>query len=151
MDIKGRRIRSLKRYFGPVARGDRIVLGLTSLSQHRNALLEMGFTFPLRIGETVLPAPSFGPISRYNADGKYKIHRNQPKETAYRTIEWHWKEWRGRYDSEERSKFVDVPYEKYKRTFIPPPSMELSIASTIGERTLLPEFCTEIVINANSV
>ena len=48
-------------------------------------------------------------------------------ETAYRQVEWTWEQWAGRYDTETQSKIVDVPYQRYPRTLIPPPSVELSI------------------------
>ena len=48
-------------------------------------------------------------------------------ETAYRQVEWTWEQWAGRYDTETQSKIVDVPYQRYPRTLIPPPSIEISI------------------------
>ena len=58
-------------------------------------------------------------------------------ETAYRQIEWHWTEWHGRYDSVEQSKIVDIPYQRYPRTFIPPPSIELVVTTTIRGATVI--------------
>ena len=48
-------------------------------------------------------------------------------ETAYRQREWSWEQWAGYRTTETHSKIVDVPYKRYPRTFIPPPSIELSI------------------------
>jgi len=94
----------------------------------------IGFAPEKSIGDSVLPTSDFGPVSRYNTDGKLVIHKDKPKETAYRQAEWHWQEWRGRHATEEQSRIVDVPYERYPRTFIPPPSIELTIGKTAAGR-----------------
>lgn len=80
----------------------------------------MGFSSELKPGETVLPSPKMVPVSRRNAEGSYIIHKDQPMETAYRTVEWTWKQWAGRGETVEVSDFVDVPYKRYPRTFVPP-------------------------------
>jgi len=118
-------------------------------------LKQIGFSSTLANGDTVLPAPLFGPISQYNADGRVIVHKDLPMETAYRQIEWHWTEWRGRYDSEEQSKIVDVPYKRYPRTLIPPLGVELTVsqvdnaevAVVIQPITLTAEN-TELVLHA---
>jgi len=48
-------------------------------------------------------------------------------ETAYRQVEWTWEQWAGYRDTETQSKIVDVPYRRYPRTFVPPPSIELTV------------------------
>jgi hypothetical protein len=52
-------------------------------------------------------------------------------ETAYRMVEWHWVEWHGR-DRYDRSDFREVPYKRYPRTFVPPPSIELTIMTDVA-------------------
>lgn len=136
MLIERRRIRNLQRYLSPVHRGTQVIVGVKDPARFAGILRELGFTSELEIGETVLPAP-VGPVSRFNADGKFRIHRDQPMETAYRMAEWHWKEWHGRYDRVERSKIVDVPYERYPRTFIEPPSVELKIEATSQDEQIV--------------
>lgn len=127
MNITGRRIRNLEMYLSDIKKGETIVIGLVNLDRFSDLLLQMGFSIDMKEGETILPPVSLGPVSKYNAEGKYKIHKDKPMETAYRTVEWHWLEWRGRYDRVEQSKLVDVPYQRYPRTFISPPSVEFSI------------------------
>jgi hypothetical protein len=65
-------------------------------------------------------------LGSFNAEGTEEIHDDRKKETAYRTVKWRWQEWHGR-DTVERSKFIDVPYKRYPRTFIEPPAIELTI------------------------
>ena len=112
MIIKQRRIRSLAN-LRFIHQDETIVLGMKMEHVPNSLLKQIGFSSAPVNGETVLPAPLFGPISRYNADGRVMVHKDLPMETAYRQIEWHWTEWRGRYDSEEQSKIVDVPYKRY--------------------------------------
>lgn len=58
-------------------------------------------------------------------------------ETAYRTVDWHWTEWHGT-SKVEKSDFRDVPYKRYPRTNVAPPSLELTIqANTGGKRVLM--------------
>jgi hypothetical protein len=76
----------------------------------------------------VLPSP-IGPISDFNASGKDIVHKDQDMETVYRQSEWKWNEFRGRDNTVEMSKIVDVPYKRYPRTFIKPPSIELRLST----------------------
>ena len=135
--INGKRIRNVERHLGYIKRGIQVIVGLGDISQFANLLKEIGFSDTLEVGEAVLPPSRFGSISTFNAEGKYEIHRDRPMETAYRTIEWHWEEWHGRYDRVEQSKLVDVPYKRYPRTFIPPPSVEMLIAASKDGRKVV--------------
>lgn len=128
MVIKKRRIRSLKPFRGVLAKYKNIIIGIPLDSEIDKQLVKIGFTSKSEAGETVLPSAQFGPVSNFNAEGKDLIHRDQPMEKVYRVGEWKWKEWCGRYDTIERTKFVDIPYKRYPRTFIAPPSVELAIS-----------------------
>lgn len=57
-------------------------------------------------------------------------------ETAYRTIQWHWTEFHGR-DSVEQTDYKDIPYSRYPRTFIAPPSVELSVATNTSDEKVI--------------
>lgn len=136
MRIEKRRVLNLNRNLAPVPKGTEVVVALEDVRGFEDTLVQAGFTEQLGVGEQVLPTPAFGPISRYNALGKNLVHRDQPMETAYRVIEWHWKEWHGK-DRVERSGLRDVPYERYPRTFVDPPSIELKIAVCSNERKVV--------------
>lgn len=127
MLIRKKRIRTINNNIRGVRRGENVVVALRDLVRFTDELHRAGFSSNLEVGETVLPAAA-GPVSGFNAEGKYNIHKDQPKETAYRLGEWKWQEFRGRYDTVERSKIVEIPYERYPRTYIEPPSVELSVA-----------------------
>ena len=128
MIITGKRKRKLDKYFIRIPEGTPIIVGLQVTNDTECILSTIGFSDTLDEGEKVLPPASFGPICLYNSEGKEIKHKDQPMETAYRQAEWTWEQWAGRYDTETMSKIVDIPYKRYPRTFIPPPSEELLIA-----------------------
>jgi hypothetical protein len=135
MLINKRRIRNLEANLPVVQQGNTIVFAIPLIDEFAGTLAQLGFTDNLNTGETVLPAPQ-GPVSQYNAEGKYIKHKDQPKETAYRQMEWTWIEWHGP-DQVEQWDIVDVPYERYPRTFLPPPSVELSIVTNAQRQRLV--------------
>ena len=137
MIISGRRIRNIDRRLAAIGSGANIIVGLTDLDRFPNQISQLGFSANSSNGDTILPPAAFGPVSHYNAEGREIVHRDQPMETAHRQAEWHWTEWHGRYDHVERSKIVDVPYERYPRTFDPPPSVELTITTNQDAEKLL--------------
>lgn len=122
MIVKKKRIRNLTPYIGHLNDGSNIVIGLLNPAEFSSILKRIGFSEPFKRGQTILPSPS-GPITRYNAEGKEIVHKDKPMETAYRQTEWSWQQWDGSW----HSKIVDVPYKRYPRSFIPPPSIEITI------------------------
>lgn len=136
MIIKQRRILNLDRHLGLVPRGTDVAMGLESPSRFAEILPDVGFGSDLEVGDTILPSADLGPVSHYNAEGKQLVRRDLPMETRYRTIVWHWTEWHGR-DRVEQSDFRDVPYERYPRDFVPPPSVEFRVGlSTDGDKII---------------
>lgn len=124
-----KRIRSLLTVEKFVKQGNKFTVGVSDISRFENRLKRIGFSVNLNSGETVLPAP-IGKVSFYNAEGKYIVRRDLPMEKSYSSREWHWQEFNGPYDRVERSKIVDVPHDRYPRTFIQPPSIELTVANS---------------------
>ncbi|MCH8799620.1 MAG: hypothetical protein IH963_01790 [Chloroflexi bacterium] len=150
--ISGKRIRTLGNHFRMVPIGAEVTVGITIDDETRAILEGIGFTHTAEIGECVLPDSAIGRVCDFNANGSYVVHRDQPMETAYRQSEWHWKEWHGQ-DTVEQSKIVDVPYQRYPRTFVPPPSVELRIATDAEDNLFVvsprylhnPEHAAELV------
>lgn len=136
MKISGKSIRSLERHIRGIADGSLVVLALTDTEAHIQALADIGFSSNLPSGETVLPA-ALGTVSGFNANGKEVIRRDLPMETAYRQRDWEWEEWHGR-DTVTQSKIVDIPYQRYPRDFVPPPSVELTVATDAkGQKVII--------------
>ena len=82
----------------------------------------MGFSSSLPIGEKVLPS-IFGKVSRYNANGKYEMLRDLPKEIFYVEQSRNIKDWHGNYHSVSTS----MKYKRFKTELIDAPSQELII------------------------
>lgn len=126
--ISKKRIRKFSSNCGILKEGDSFIVGISIQHLSLDKLRKIGFSEKLEIGESVLPTSDLGPINKFNSEGKYIKHKNMPMETAYRTIQWTWKQWNGPHDRIEKTKFVDVPYKRYPRTFITPPSIEMKIS-----------------------
>lgn len=122
-----KRTRNIKRYLGHLSTGQVYYLGLPISADVKVILTELGFSNPLRAGESILPPASSGAASRRNANGIEIIHPDKPKETRYRQIEWTWTEFRGRDQRAVKTGIKDVPYLRYPRTVLPPYSIELEI------------------------
>lgn len=132
-----KRIRSLGSYTKGIAEGQPVVVSVRVPSIDSTMTTKIGFTSDLSPGETVLPK-AVGSTTKFNAEGKEIPLKDEPKETHYRQQEWTWKEFRGRYDTEEKSKIVDIPYLRYPRNFIKPPAVELTVATnTDGEKLII--------------
>ena len=127
MLINKKRIRNPDRYLSHIPKGTAVRFGVRLAGVTRERLETIGARQPPEPGDTFLPA-SAGPVSRFNANGREVPRRDLPKETVYRQVEWSWTEWHGR-DSVERTDVADVPYQRYPRDFIPPPSVELQVTS----------------------
>ena len=137
MIIRKKRIRAVERHFGFLSPGTRVVLGVTVARLSSGQLKSAGFEGELTVGSSVLPPATAGPVSLRNAEGHNIVHDDEPMETAYRQVEWSWLEFNGPYDRVEKSKIVDVPYERYPRTFVPPPGVELTVSKSTDGTTLL--------------
>jgi hypothetical protein len=137
MIIQKQYIRNLDLYLDASYQDKALVFGFKIESLSDGSIKRLGFSNTPSIGDGILPTAA-GPYSRFNAEGKWTVHRDRPMETAYREVIWHWKEWRGRDDTEEMSDIRDVEYKRYPRTFVPPPSIELKIGKTAsGELAIL--------------
>jgi hypothetical protein len=121
-----RKTRDINKYLGHLKPSQQYYIALPVDASVLARLEALGFSIPLIPGQRVLP-PVRGAASRRNAEGFKIIHRDQPMEIAFRQVEWRWKQFCGRYDTEEMSKIVDVPYKRYPRTNVVPYSIELEI------------------------
>lgn len=133
--IRQRRIRKLGTHFRGVEPGQMLTIGVPVTAEVEDRLHSIGFD-RLEEGEMVLPRV-VGTVTRYNAEGKEIVHRDQPKETVHRTVEWTRTEFHGK-EEHEVTDFVDRPYQRYPRTPVPPPGVELSCIHTpAGERIIV--------------
>lgn len=129
MKIEGKkRIRKSEKYMSHITDGEKAYIGLSITADVAVKLEEIGFK-SLLPGESLVPAPKFGPVSKFNVNGKEVPQKDKPKETAYRQQYWEWKDWGGNY----HSRTVDIPYQRYPRKWIPSPWVELMIVQS-GEK-----------------
>lgn len=122
-----KKLRSLDDHVKLFAPTQAFYIVFTGLEDQFADVAKVGFSVPPVAGERLLPSGEFGIASRRNADGEEIVHKDRPLETHYRQREWTWKEFRGRYDYEERTKIVDVPYKRYPRSWKKPRGVELQI------------------------
>lgn len=136
MRITTKYVRRAEQYLTGIDRGETFYLGVEAQDAEVRKLSAIGFEEPFEVGQRVLPAPQFGPASRRNAFGKILVHKDQPMETAYRQVYWEWTQWHGR-DRILMSDFRDVPYQRYPRTQVPPPSLELQLVEGPNDKMLV--------------
>lgn len=126
MNISGKkRIRKSEKYMSHITNGEKAYIGLSITEDMAVKLQEIGFK-RLQPGESLVPAPKFGPVSKFNVNGKDVPQKDEPKETAYRQQYWEWQDWGGNY----HSRIVDIPYLRYPRKWIPAPWVELTIVQS---------------------
>ena len=131
MFIRRSRIINLDRYLDQLESHNFHVIYDLSVDREA-ALAAIGFPENPANGDRVLPLIK-GKVSRFNAEGGWVIHRDQPKERRYiRTVFWQWRTWGG----DEYSDFRDIYRECYPRTQVPPPSVELTYRE-LGERRII--------------
>lgn len=133
MHIDRRRIRNLANYIDHLPQGVSLRVR-TALSDRETALLErVGFEAAPAQGDSLLPAAR-GSVSRFNAEGRWQVHRDLPKEDRYiRTVSWTWKEWGGT----EHTEFRDITRLCYQRTLITPPGIEMTYLRHGGQAYLV--------------
>lgn len=123
MIIKKKRINKLT-CLGWLGEGQKIVIALRDTMRFKEKLIEIGFTEKLEEGERILPK-ILNPTTARNAEKFYIPDKTKPKETYYQTLWWTRKEWAGRGETKEVSKFVDIPRKRYPRIEYEPYSVEL--------------------------
>ncbi|MCB2425449.1 hypothetical protein [Methylophaga pinxianii] len=126
MLIQKKRIRSLKKYFENIKSEEQILIGIIVDDDNKKIIQMLGFSDSLKLGESLLPEV-VGPITSYNANGKYVKRKDLPMEKATTQIEWTWKQFQGRNSFKEVTEVRDRDYLRYQRDFYPPPSVELKI------------------------
>lgn len=136
MLIQKKRVRQINLYLGSLVPQSRFVLA-TDLSQINEAKLRNSGFLDLSDGDILLPNV-VGPVSRYNSEGKYEVHRNQPKERRFMgRREWTREEWDGPGRTRTVTESTDVYRDCYPRTLIPPPAVELTVVNNAGVKLIV--------------
>jgi hypothetical protein len=123
MRIEGKkRIIKSSKYLEHLEDGDKAFIGLPITEDMHSRLIEIGFA-NLTVGETLVPSPKIGPVSKFNANGREIPQKQLPKEVAYRQQYREWKDWHGT----THSGIVDIPYKRFPRKLIPAPWINLTV------------------------
>ena len=122
MRIHKKRIRNVDKQLTGFKENENVVIMLDDLEHHKDKLIQIGFTNSLNIGEKILPT-IVGARSEYNANGKYEVLKDLPKEVFYIDRTVNIKDWHGNYHPVSQT----IPYKRYQRRFINAPSEELTI------------------------
>jgi hypothetical protein len=117
MILTNKRIRNIDNVLFNFKENEEVLIILYNAEKYKDILEKLGFN-KLDCGETVLPK-SVGSISKYNADGKYELLRNLPKENYYMYMDILAF---GKYDIT-----VTIPRKRFQRNLIDAPSEELII------------------------
>lgn len=119
------RIRNSKKYTSHILDGENAYIGLSITNEIETRLKEIGFK-NLTPNESLVPAPNFGPFSKFNANGKDLPQKDKPKENLYRQHYFTWQDFQGN----SHSRIVDIPYQRYERKWDPAPCIELTIVNS---------------------
>lgn len=117
------RIRKTAAYLQPIANNASFYITMAVNNVDRTRLKRIGFK-NMEPGENILPR-AVGTVSKYNANGRYIIHRELPKITKYRSFEA--PGWRDTWHE------VTVSYKAYPRTYEAGPEVRLTIVEKNGE------------------
>lgn len=129
-----KRIRKGANYLAHLAEGDTAYIGLAVTEEVESRLKEIGFE-NVNVGETLVPSPRLGPISKFNANGREIPQKDLPKEKMYRQQVWSWTDWHGT----SYSRIVDIPYQRYPRKLIPAPWISLTVIQANDKKFVIAE------------
>ena len=132
MIIEKKRVRNIAQYLESIPLGGQVRPVAIIDERLRGMLPSIGFGEGAGSGDAVLPKAS-GPIRRFNADGRWDVHRDQPKEERYiRTVSWSWTT----YDGETHEDFRDIHRMCFPRTRVAAPAVELMVLDQGGQAYL---------------
>lgn len=142
MRIEQKYVINIERFLASVPKGGkfRVVIPVANVSTAR--LERVGCPLPPLSGNTFLPS-IVGHVSRHNAEGQWRVLRDQPKEPRYiRTVRWKWTQWVGRGETEQHEDDCDIYRDCYPREFIEPQAAELTILESAANFVLASELLT---------
>lgn len=126
--IHKKRILNTENHLIGIAENEMFFIGCDVDQVDSHILKRAGFNLPVREGEQILPA-IVGSVSKHNAEGGFKKEEDKPKEIKYRQIAI--KDWHGNLQ------YVDIPYKRYQRSILYPPSIELRIVHKNSKQIIL--------------
>jgi len=132
MTKKHKRVFNPLKYLSLINQDESFYIGIEIKDNLLTVIKEIGFSNNINVGETILPS-IFGNVSGFNAEGREKIRKDLPKETVYYPREWSLTDWGGH----EHTGVNYMPYERWRRELVPPPSLELQIVEKNGKKIVI--------------
>lgn len=132
MKIIKKRVRNIENYLANIRKGEEFYIAFTDLQNNETRVNRVGFSSQREVGERILPNV-IGPISRFNANGKFIIRRDLPKEEFYIEREWEWRDW----GDNSHYSIVYIRRERFPRDFIRQPAEELTIDNYLGNTIIV--------------
>ncbi|GAF21678.1 hypothetical protein JCM19047_1379 [Bacillus sp. JCM 19047] len=132
--IVGKRIRKVDSHISHISEGSKVYLGLVMTDEVKEILKRLGYD-QLQIGETLLPPPELGSVSKYNSQGKMVINRQLPKIDLCRDQYYDIKDWHGNRHTGTRI----VCRKVFQKDQIPPPEIYLTIVGNSEEKFIIAE------------
>lgn len=131
-----RRIRSVDTFLATASKDTCFTPAVTQFAGYEQKIQDMGFSWPLIVGEAVLPPGHCGNACSRNANGWNEKHTDRGLEEYHYWQVWKWKMDRKTYfDHGER--LVRRDKKRYPRTLHPPLSMELQVMKRDDGATVL--------------
>lgn len=141
MLVTRRRVRNIHAYLGGLIPHTDIKF-VADLAQVAQAKLTRSGFDGRNDGDQLLPPP-VGPITKFNSEGRWEIHRDQPKESRFiGRREWTREEWAGHGQTNTVTTSVDIYRECYPRSLVPPPAVELTVVDHNGSRLVVSDALT---------
>lgn len=131
MYINQRRIINVDSVLAEFKHNDEVRIILGNPKKFTKELENIGFS-SVEIGDSVLPK-IIGSATRYNAEGRYELLRNLPKEEYCVDRDFTFLA----YGKHEMTKTVTFTYHRYQRKLISAPAQELSIILDKDENKIL--------------
>ena len=116
--IHKKRINNIENYLIGIDENEEFFIGCNVDQVDYRVLESVGFNVPVREGDQVLPS-ILGTVSEFNSEGGFIKEKDKPMEVKSREIAN--KNWQGDLQ------YVSIPYKRYQRIILNPPSIELSI------------------------
>lgn len=138
MFLNQTRIRNIDNVLAEFAEGEEVLVILNDAKKYEDILKSIGFD-TINVGDSVLPKAK-GNVSSYNANGKFRLLRDLPKERIYISQIRNVEDWHGT----SHTIYPLIPYNRFQRELIDAPSQELYILKDKDDKEIV---CSDLIKN----
>ncbi|MBF7071335.1 MULTISPECIES: hypothetical protein [Aliarcobacter] len=138
MFLNQTRVKNIDNILSQFGEGEEVLVILNNAKKYKDILKFIGFD-TINVGDSVLPKVK-GSVSRYNANGKFRLLRDLPKERIYIAQIREVEDWHGN----SHTIYPLIPYNRFQRELIDAPSQELYIMKDKDEKEIV---CSSLIKN----